>query len=224
MMKNKITVISVLCVSLFLFLMLFGRAVPSFAKVRPLENEACALKFDKELFYRQTVNNCGPYSVMAVANILSEESLNPEVLSKEMRWRIYKNLTFPQGVVDLLHKYNISTKEKVIKNKTDEEKIVWVKNNIENGNPVILLIKVHHVLHYVTVLGYNRDGFMLYDSMQEKQNENPRKTVADIQCVSGNRFYSNKELIDLWNDGGYKIFFKNWAIVCSKSTKPAAGK
>jgi len=31
----------------------------------------------------------------------------------------------------------------------------------------------------------------------------------------GNRYYKNNELINLWNNGGYKIFFKNWAIVCS---------
>ena len=23
------------------------------------------------------------------------------------------------------------------------------------------------------------------------------------------------EFMQLWNDGGYKLFFKNWAIVCS---------
>ena len=72
------------------------------------------------------------------------------------------------------------------------------------------------ILHYVTVVGYNEKGFMLYDSMQDKLKENLRKTVIDKDCVTGNRFYTNAELIDLWNDGGYKIFFKNWAIVCYK--------
>lgn len=97
-----------------------------------------------------------------------------------MTWRIYKNLTFPQGVIDLLHKYEISTEEYILKNHSDESKIIWLKNQIESGYPVILLIKVHHVLHYVTVIGFN------------------------------------EELMDLWNSGGYKLFFRNWALVCKK--------
>ena len=56
---------------------------------------------------------------------------------------------------------------------------------------------------------------MLYDSLQEKQNENTRKTIIDKKEYMGNIYYANNELINLWNSGGYKIFFKNWAIVCS---------
>ena len=133
-----------------------------------------------------------------------------------MTWRIYKNLTFPQGVVDLLHKYNIRTKEYNLNGKTYNQKIDWLKTSIDNETPVILLIKIHHILHYVTVLGYDENGFMLYDSMQEKDPENQRKTIIDKNTIAGNRYYTNIELINLWNDGGYKIFFKNWAIVCSK--------
>lgn len=125
---------------------------------------------------------------MAVENILTEKILDPEELSKEMKWRIYKNLTFPQGVVDLLHKYNIKTQEAVLKNKSSEEKISWLKSNIENGTPIVLLIKIHHILHYVTVVGYNNEGFMLYDSMQDKLTDNPRKTKIDDLCKSGNSF------------------------------------
>lgn len=209
-----------------MFILVFGRAFPTEIKVQNIKTESYALFMNSDLYFRQTINNCGPYSVMAVFNILKKQNINPEVLSKEMKWRIYKNLTFPQGVIDLLHEYEISTKEFILKNKTDEEKVLWLKNNIENGTPVILLIKVHHVLHYVTVLGYNEKGFMLYDSMQDKLAGNPRKTKIDELCDSGNRFYTNAELINLWNDGGYKIFFRNWAIVCSEksTTSPQAAR
>ena len=190
--------------------------MPSRINLKDINNKESYLNINKNLFYRQTINNCGPYSVMAVINILTDANEDPEKLSKEIKWRIYKNLTFPQGVIDLLKKYKISTEEKVLKSCTDVEKITWLKNNIENGTPIILLIRIHHVLHYVTVVGYNEKGFMLYDSMQAKLKENPRKTVIDKDCVTGNRFYTNEELIGLWNDGGYKIFFKNWAIVCYK--------
>ena len=170
---------------------------------------------NKDLFYRQTINNCGPYSVMAIVNILSNENKDPEILSKEMKWRIYKNLTFPQGVINLLHKNKIETKEYILKSKSDDEKIQWIKYNISEGKPIVVLIKIKHVLHYVTILGYDEKGFMLYDSMQEKSPENQRKTIVDKNCLEGNRYYFYEEFINLWNNGGYKIFFKNWAIVCS---------
>lgn len=170
---------------------------------------------DKNLFYRQTLNNCGPYSVMAILNILRDEEKNPEILSKQMKWRIYKNLTFPQGVVNQLHENGIKTKEYVLKTKSNEDKINWIKETVFQKKPIICLIKIHHVLHYVTILGYDENGFMLYDSMQEKNSENQRKTIIDKECKEGNRYFTYDEFMQLWNDGGYKLFFKNWAIVCS---------
>lgn len=120
---------------------------------------------DKNLFYRQTLNNCGPYSVMAVINILRDEKKDPEILAKQMKWRVHKNLTFPQGVINQLHDNGIKTKEYVLKWKSDQDKINWIKETVFQKKPIICLIKIHHVLHYVTILGYDKNGFMLYDSM-----------------------------------------------------------
>jgi hypothetical protein len=170
---------------------------------------------DKNLFYRQTLNNCGPYSVMAVINILRDEKKDPEILAKQMKWRVHKNLTFPQGVINQLHDNGIKTKEYVLKWKSDQDKINWIKETVFQKKPIICLIKIHHALHYVTILGYDKNGFMLYDSMQEKNSDNQRKTIIDKECKEGNRYYTYNEFMKLWNDGGYKLFFKNWAIVCS---------
>ena len=218
MKKRKIifNVISILLIASALFLLCFGRAIPSYLKKRNnfLPN-SYYLKMNKNLFYRQTLNNCGPYSVMAVINILRNEEKDPEILSKQMKWRIYKNLTFPQGVINQLHENEIKTKEYVLKGKSEQDKINWIKETISQKKPIICLIKIHHVLHYVTILGYDENGFMLYDSIQEKDSENQRKTIIDNNCIEGNRYYTYDEFLQLWNDGGYKLFFKNWAIVCS---------
>ncbi len=218
MKKRKIivNVISILLVASALFLLCFGRVIPSYLKKRnnSLPN-SYYLKMNKNLFYRQTLNNCGPYSVMAVINILRNEEKDPEILSKQMKWRIYKNLTFPQGVINQLHKNEIKTKEYVLKGKSEQDKINWIKETVSQKKPIICLIKIHHVLHYVTILGYDENGFMLYDSMQEKNSENQRKTITDNNCIEGNRYYTYDEFLQLWNDGGYKLFFRNWAIVCS---------
>jgi predicted double-glycine peptidase len=197
------------------FCIIFLRAIPSFGiKINKNNNPINYLKISNEIYYRQTLNNCAPYSVMAVINILTGEIKDPEILAKETKWRIIKNLTFPQGLIDLLRKNNIRTKEYSLKIYKNDEKIMWLKNQIDNGSPIILLVKVKNIQHYFTVIGYDENGFMLYDSLQEKQNENTRKTIIDKEEYAGNRYYTNNELINLWNNGGYKIFFRNWAVVC----------
>jgi hypothetical protein len=180
----------------------------------PNENTKNYLYMSNEIFYRQTFNNCGPYSVMAVINILKGHKIDPEILAQETRWRLMKNLTFPQGIINLLNKYNVSTKEYSMKLYSDIDKITWLKNQIDNGTPIILLVKVDNIQHYFTIIGYDEYGFMLYDSLQEKLEENSRKTIIDRDDYIGNRFYTYEKLIELWNHGGYKIFFRNWGIVC----------
>ena len=198
-----------------IFLLCFGRVLPScISKGNNVYPDSYYLQMNKEIFYRQTLNNCGPYSVMAVMNILRDEEEDSELLASQMKCRIYKNLTFPQGVVNQLHENGIKTKEYVLKGKSEKEKINWIKETVAQKKPIICLIKVHHVLHYVTVLGYDENGFMLYDSMQEKDPDNQRKTIIDKECSEGNRYYTYDEFLQLWNGGGYKLFFRNWAIVC----------
>ena len=154
---------------------------------------------------------------MGVINVVTGESKDPELLAKETKWRIMNNLTFPQGIIDLLHKYNITTKEYCLNVYSNNDKAHWLKNQIDNGNPIILLAKVQNIQHYFTVIGYDENGFMLYDSLQERQNESTMKTKIDREEYMGNRYYPNDELMALWNNGGYKVFFRNWAVVCSKT-------
>lgn len=216
--KSRILIISLLLLLLCIMIILtFGRAFPlHLEKQTEPEEKVLRLKMSNDIFYRQTINNCGPYSVMAVINILTGEKKDPEVLAAETEFRIIKNLTLPQGVEKLLHDNGIKSKSLILKNKSDEEKIAFLKNQIHEQKPVILLIKIHHILHYVTVIGFDENGFMIYDSMQEKDAGNPRKTIVEKPEYTGNRYYTNQELMGLWNDGGYKIFFRNFAIVCSK--------
>jgi hypothetical protein len=215
-MKKWIKIISIIIlVGLICFTVSFLRILPSIGiKIDENNNQIKYLNISNEIYYRQTLNNCAPYAVMGVINILTEEKKDPETLAKETRWRIIKNLTFPQGLVELLHKYKIRTREYSLKIYSTSEKIQWLRNQIDNETPIILLVKVKNIQHYFTVIGYDGNGFMLYDSLQEKENKNSRKTVIDKKEYAGNRYYKNDEIIELWNNGGYKIFFRNWAVVC----------
>jgi predicted double-glycine peptidase len=206
----------ILIIVLSVFSISFLRIMPSMGiKIKGNNDKSINyLTISSDIFYRQTLNNCAPYAVMGVINILKGKQEDPEQLAQETKWRIIKNLTFPQGLIDLLHKYNIRTKEYSLKLYSNENKIAWLKGIIDNRNPIILLVKVKNIQHYFTVIGYDNNGFMLYDSLQEKQDANSRKTIIDKEEYAGNRYYPNNELIELWNRGGYKIFFRNWAVVC----------
>ena len=216
--KKRVKILTLISFSIILiFLMFFLRTIPSFG-IKFSENMQLVnyLSISEEIFLRQTFNNCAPYSVMGVINVLKGDIIDPEKLAQETRWRLIKNLTFPQGLIDLLHKYNIKTREYSMKIYTDGEKIIWLKNQIDNGTPIILLVKVNNIQHYFTIIGYDENGFMLYDSLQERLDESTRKTVIDKEEYIGNRYYRNEEIINFWNNGGYKVFFRNWVIVCYK--------
>jgi hypothetical protein len=201
---------------IFIFLLSLFRVFPSVGiEIKEINNKINYLNISKEIFYRQTFNDCAPYSAMAVINIIKGDIKDPSIIAKEMRWRSVRRLTLPQGLIDIMHKNNIRTEEYILKNYSNKEKIIWLKNQIDNGNPIILLVKFQRSQHYFTIIGYDEIGFMIYDSAQEKQEENPTKTIIDKEGYAGNRYYANNELMELWNSGGYFIFLKNWALVCN---------
>ena len=199
-----------------LFLLGFLRFFPSVGlKISNNDKAINYLNISKDIYYEQTLNNCGPYSVMAVINILKGDEKDPEMLAKEMKWRTVTTVTFPQGIIDLLHKYDIGTEEYSLKFYSTENKVAWLKEQIDNGKPIILFVKLKYSQHYFTIVGYDESGFMIYDSSQERQDEKSKKTKVDREEYAGNRYYTNNELMEIWNKGGYVLFFKNWAVVCS---------
>jgi len=114
--KLLIKIFLAILFAVFVFGFFFLRPLPSFGiKINKNNNPINYLKMSKEIYFRQTFNNCAPYSVMTVINILTGEIKDPEVLAKETKWRIMNNLTLPQGVINLLRKYNIRTKEYSLK-------------------------------------------------------------------------------------------------------------
>ena len=208
-------IVTLLSIYIFIFLIFLLRTLPSLGiEFHETNYSINYLNVSDEIFYVQSVGNCAAYSIMGVINILTAVKTDPEILAKEIGWRINRNSTFPQGLINLLHRYNIKTKEYSLRLYTDNEKITWLRSQIDDGYPVIILVRVANIQHYVTVLGYDRNGFMLYDSDQERQEDNPRRSIVDKEDLAGNRYYTNDELIRIWNNGGMGIFFRNWAVVC----------
>ncbi len=216
-LKKRYTIPIVLLILSIIIINSLGQFIPSlFVYINDEVLAKKSLKISKDIFYRQTYNNCAPYSVMAVINILKNEKADPELLAKETPFRIRKNLTYPLGVSKQLRKNKIKAKKYVLWHLSDKKKILWLKTQIDLGKPVILLIKLKcGVRHYFTVLGYDEKGFMIYDSYQAKSKRNPRKTIDDNINLAGNKYLKYEELLKLWNNAGYKIFFNNWAVSAS---------
>ena len=73
--KKWIKIVSMaILLALAIFFVFFSRMIPSFGINITADNNAINyLKISNEIYYRQTINNCAPYAVMGVINVLTGE-------------------------------------------------------------------------------------------------------------------------------------------------------
>jgi hypothetical protein len=173
-----------------------------------------SIPFSPDYHYAQTYNDCGPYSVMAVINTLSDKKVSPDEIKKQMTWRLKNNYTLPFGLETLLKKYHIPIKTELIGGKEQQEKVDFLRWHLSRGRPVILLgkIKGTNILHYMTALGYKNDLFYFYDSYQ-KPSGKTGKTIDDNGAETGNHTFSKADVLEFWDRGGYGGAYKNYCIV-----------
>ena len=177
-----------------------------------------AISYDGAWNYRQSINSCGPYSAAATIRALTQKDLSSEEIAQHIPWR-FRGITLPFGILSILHDHHISTLETVVPF-SDPQKLVWLREQLAQHHPVILLGKKQNTLHYVTVLGYATSTFDVYDSWEEK-GENGL-TIDHNGSASGNITLSDEELLHFWNAGGVFGLYKNYAIVATdvRTTSP----
>jgi hypothetical protein len=80
----------------------------------------------------------------------------------------YKKLkngdVLPFEIVKYLRKNGIKTNVKNFCLLNKNQKKEWIKQEIGNNKPVIIIIGNKKYLHYITVVGYNENAFCIYDS------------------------------------------------------------
>ena len=101
-----------------------GRVFPSIGLNTKENHRQKNILAMSDIYYRQTFNNCAPYSAMAAINVITKKEIDPELLARETGWRIKNNLTMPQGLIQVLHKHGIKTKEAVLSCCSDNEKLI----------------------------------------------------------------------------------------------------
>ncbi|PIE05230.1 MAG: hypothetical protein CSA76_00110, partial [Spirochaetales bacterium] len=136
------------------------------------------IPIDPSIQLRQGLNQCGPYSVRAVINALSGTVVSPDIINKEMKWRLENQMTLPFGLTSVLHSYKINTRHRILLLQNKNQKIRYLKWKISRGHPLILLnMTPKGIQHYFTILGYENDNFYLYDSLQILYNNTSRITI-----------------------------------------------
>lgn len=163
--------------------------------------------------YRQTINDCGPFSVAAVIRALTTKEIDTSDIVQDISWRLPNGYTIPWGVEDQLKEHDLTMEIPNVKKLNDIEKITFLKERLSQGYPIIILGERDYYEHYLTLLGFDstKDEFYLYDSFYDKGEEG--FTIDSNGELPGNRNYTYEQLLDFWRGGGMYGFFNWYAIV-----------
>lgn len=173
------------------------------------------IPYSSEYNFRQTVNDCGPFNVAAAVRALTGESVDSVEYAEEIGWRLPNDYTLPWGMEKLLNEKGISIDIPNVKGLLDSEKLDYLRFELSQKHPVILLGQQENYEHYITLLGFDKekDVFYSYDPLFEKREEG--FTKDDNGELPGNRTFSSDELLSFWQGGGMYGFYNWYAIVAS---------
>ena len=169
-----------------------------------------ALPIEQQL--RQGINECGPYSVAAAMAAVKGAFQSPVDVVHETPWRLPSGGTLPWGMMSVIESNGFVAEPFTARGLSDDDKVRVLANELADGHPVILLGRKEEVLHYVTVLGYDRDveTFHFYDPWHPAGNDG--LTVDENGAASGNRSLTRAELFDFWQGGGTGPFYRWYGI------------
>lgn len=179
------------------------------------EPRSALIPFESSLNFRQSYNDCGPFSAKAAINAVKKKNIPIKELKANLKWRLKNNYTLPVGVEGLLKKYGIKVQTINLARSNDDERIAYLKKQLMRGSPIILLIGIGRYQHYITLLGYNSQGFIIYDSLLKASEKSKIHTVDLNGSLPGNNILSRAELLKSWSKGGMYGLYRYYGIVCS---------
>lgn len=184
--------------------------------------DAAGISYERDWNYQQGYNECGPYSFGAAVRAVRQEDFAPSEALAMVHWRGPNGMTFPWSISDALHAAGLEAAMYDAAGLSNDEKLQFLREQLSNGSPVVLLGSVGEgsytdiVLsqHYVTMLGYDAEGnFTVYDpAMWGLRNG---KTIDTNGDAPGNTTWPKDALLAFWNRGGVLGFFTGTAIVAS---------
>lgn len=182
------------------------------------EGKSASIPYSSEFNYRQTVNDCGPFNTAAIVRALTGQAVSSAEFAEEIGWRLPNNYTIPNGLVKQLESHGLNATAPNVKKLSDEQKIVYLQQELTEGHPIIILGERDGFEHYITLFGFNaeKDELYLYDSFHDKDEDNPEYTIDSNGNNSGNQVYTSEELLNFWRGGGMYGLYEWYAIVASK--------
>lgn len=174
------------------------------------------IEYSREFNYRQTVNDCGPFTVAAVVRTLSKKEISSAEFAKNTKWRLPNKYTLPWGMEKQLRENGITVEIPNIKALSDKEKISFLQERLSQNKPVIILGERDGYEHYITLFGFDstKDELYVYDSFFEKGEEG--FTIDANDDLPGNRTFTSEEVLHFWRGGGIYGLYNWYAIVASK--------
>lgn len=141
----------------------------------------------------QRHNECSGYSTAYLLRHFGFEADGLSVYEKIPN-KMNNGYVYPKYLKKVLETHGIKTRFSVTN-------LNALKHEIDRGNPVIVLIRIRpdkNWLHYVPVVGYDKDHIYLAESLPEYAN-----SIKDKY----NRTLSTKEFLKLWNTSMFKMPF-----------------
>ena len=126
----------------------------------------------------QKGNTCGAHAAMAFIASYKYRIYDPDIIYSEINEKFENGYIWPWGITRFLFEEGVSAKIYFLGLSGSQSRINWLKHKLQNGNPIIVVTGNDKYLHYVTLLGYDENHFMIYDSSitQNLNGDHPGNT------------------------------------------------
>lgn len=211
--KKKITILLVVILGIIIFFTWDTSPVIDKTQIKQIS----LIAYPEDFNYRQTINDCGPFNTATVVRALKGEEIDSQVFAEEIKWRLPNKYTLPWGLEKQLKDSGIKIETPNLKSLSDEDKILFLYEQLSQGNPIIILGERDDFEHYITIFGFDsaKDEFYTYDSLQDKNSDIEGLTIDDNGELPGNKTLNTEELLSFWRGGGMYGLYKWYVIVAS---------
>ncbi len=216
-----VSVLTLIVIVPMLSLSFLSRPTPSLTK-NSKHFGVVKLDYPSRFNYRQHTNECGPYAAGAVARVVLHIDIDSQKMVDELPWRLPKGYTHPWALKELLTSMHIESTSYSAKKLSASDKQKFLMQELSNGAPIILLVKMYGYQHYIVLLGFDRntDEFFVYDPVYTRGEDG--YTIDDNGNMPGNRTMHWEDLHTHWSDGGVLGFF-NWYMLVASLPAGQAG-
>lgn len=205
-MTNKKYKIKIGLIVATIIIVLFLIAVVGFISyIRPPKDDVDVLIYPPEFFCKteenridyQTDGNCAAYASAYLLRNFGENSRGEELTSEI--GRVF-GFVPAREIADLFKRRGYQVK-------TCHGNVETLKQQLTNGNPIIVFIRIPNDTHYAVVVGYDEQNIYLADSIAENAN------ASDTRY---NRILTTEQFKDVWKTG--TILPDNVYVVVKKQT------